>query len=782
MALKKTILTIMLLLSLIVTSAIATVSSSTSRVSYNANGALTSFTFTFGIGATSDLQVILTDSDGVETTLTETTHYTVSCTNSDCESGGSVVTVATYAAGNTITILRNIDITQESDFTENQPTLYETFEDALDKITRIDQQQSEEIDRSVKLKKTYSPSSYTVELTPEASKVIGWNSGGSALTNYATTTVYANRLACLNDDYGNSLATAYSDIGSDNVTVLVERDTTVSADLTLGSNINLMIINGAQISIASTKTLTIYSPANITASANQQIFTGDGTAAFTAGGEVYPEWWGIDGTADQTEINKAIVSMSSTHGVVKLGVKNYSITGQILVYTGTVINGSTQDVSSGTLSTTISSTYDGYAIAVASTAAETYSVALKDFKIILNSTGLTAMGGVDWNYVSSSIAENIIITLTGGNSTNAGFIIGRVSSKGGYYNRIIRCKAIATVGQHFDYGFATYGGCNQNVIDHFDARRCDTSVYLGGAHNTVSNLNSESTITNHIRLINGTGYGNHLILSPYLDSEATSIGILNDAIVGSHIINPYYVDLGTNFSAIGNCTVNMGMNKPSYTAATYGTTVAAWDALKFGVIGITVTDSVPFTISNPTNGHNGAVITIIINNDSGGAMGKITWGSAFVLRRAFINPTDGNKKAITFRRFGSYWEEESRQADELVAASPTSGMWTVGDTVWSSAPAASSPPGWTCVFVLNTTLTEEVSASETADITVTSIASVVAGDVVGIRLDDGSIYWDTVGDVTGGDLTLAGAGPASVAASGNAVYFFRFKAMANLAA
>jgi hypothetical protein len=86
------------------------------------------------------------------------------------------------------------------------------------------------------------------------------------------------------------------------------------------------------------------------------------------------------------------------------------------------------------------------------------------------------------------------------------------------------------------------------------------------------------------------------------------------------------------------------------------------------------------------------------------------------------------------------------------------------------------------VFQLETTSAEEISASEKTDISITSLTGVVAGDIVGIELDDGTIYWDSVADVTGGDLTLTGSGPASVAASGNAVYFFRFKAMASLGA
>lgn len=290
----KRLLSAFLILLLSAATAFGTVSDSTSRVTYNANGSTVDFAFTFGVGATSEIDVVLTTSAGVETTLTETTHYSVACTNDDCESGGTVTTVATYASGNTITIIRDVPITQETDYTENMPTLYETFEDALDKGIRIDQQQQEEIDRSFKMKRSYSPTTYSVEIAPEAGKLIGWNSGGTALTSYASSQVYVETFKILYDDYGNSLATAYTDIGSDNVTVLIDRDTTVSADLTLGANIELQFINGAQITVASTKTLTLYSPANIKAQPNQQIFTVAGTVAFTEAGEVSSLWFAAD--------------------------------------------------------------------------------------------------------------------------------------------------------------------------------------------------------------------------------------------------------------------------------------------------------------------------------------------------------------------------------------------------------------------------------------------------------------------------------------------------------
>jgi len=155
-----------------------TVATSNSRDAYNCSGG-TTYDFHFGVGATSEVKVVLTDASGVETTLTETTHYTVSATNSDYSSGGTVTTVSAYAAPNKITIVSNVPLTQESDFTEGMPTLYETFESGLDKLTRIVQQHNEIIVRSLTLPLSSASISALLPV-PVANAYLAINSAGTA--------------------------------------------------------------------------------------------------------------------------------------------------------------------------------------------------------------------------------------------------------------------------------------------------------------------------------------------------------------------------------------------------------------------------------------------------------------------------------------------------------------------------------------------------------------------------------------------------------------------------
>ena len=107
----------------------------------------------------------------------------------------------------------------------------------------------------------------------------------------------------------------------------------ISTNLALGDDIFLdATTNNALLSIANIITLTINSPENIIASKRQQIFTGAGSITFTLGGTRYAEWWGVDGTADDVQINAALASASiGTVGL--LGNKTYTTSGTINLIT-----------------------------------------------------------------------------------------------------------------------------------------------------------------------------------------------------------------------------------------------------------------------------------------------------------------------------------------------------------------------------------------------------------------------------------------------------------------
>lgn len=125
-----------------------TISTTTSKVGYNGNGVTTVFSVPFLFLANADLTVVLLSSAGVETTLTLSTHYTVTGAGND--SGGTLTMVTPPAVGERLTILREVALTQETDYISGDPFPAETHERALDRLTMIAQQLTEVVNRSLR--------------------------------------------------------------------------------------------------------------------------------------------------------------------------------------------------------------------------------------------------------------------------------------------------------------------------------------------------------------------------------------------------------------------------------------------------------------------------------------------------------------------------------------------------------------------------------------------------------------------------------------------------------
>lgn len=109
-------------------------------------------------------------------------------------------------------------------------------------------------------------------------------------------------------------------------------------------------------------------------------------------------------------------------------------------------------------------------------------------------------------------------------------------------------------------------------------------------------------------------------------------------------------------------TGNTGWKPTGYTerlTPTYGATVSISTSGYHGQYDIVVTDGNAFTISNPTTPISGIRITIRVKNTSGGAVGAITWGTAYKLA-AWTSPATGNSRAIEFQYDGTNWIEVSR--------------------------------------------------------------------------------------------------------------------------
>lgn len=171
-----------------------TVSSETSRKTFTGDGATTSFaTSPIAFFESSNLTVyVVTTATGASTTLTENTHYTVSggdgSTGTVSLAGGSSPYGAP-SASQTLVIMRDLPVTQSVDLQNNEASDADVIEETLDRLTMIAQQLSTLIGRSFTLADSDVSGVSTTLPTPAASKLVGWNSGATALTNYASTAI-----------------------------------------------------------------------------------------------------------------------------------------------------------------------------------------------------------------------------------------------------------------------------------------------------------------------------------------------------------------------------------------------------------------------------------------------------------------------------------------------------------------------------------------------------------------------------------------------------------------
>ena len=181
-----------------------TISTTTIKNSYSGNGSTTTFNYTFKITDQDDIDVIIRSSSGTETTKTITTHYTV--TGVGNSGGGTVVFTSGNipASGETVLLRRSTPLTQGVDLIENDPLPADTLEDALDKLTSINQELQEQADRSLKISRTNTMTSteFTTSATDRANKILSFDSSGElAITqelgtfkgNWSASTSYEQR-------------------------------------------------------------------------------------------------------------------------------------------------------------------------------------------------------------------------------------------------------------------------------------------------------------------------------------------------------------------------------------------------------------------------------------------------------------------------------------------------------------------------------------------------------------------------------------------------------------
>ena len=156
-----------------------TITTTTARNNYTGAGSTGPYAYTFRIFAATDLLVVTRNtSSGIETPLAYVTDYSVTGVGEGA--GGTITLTSALAVGYTMAITRVVPIVQDTDL-RNQGTFYpQTYEDALDYLTAIDQQQEDAIERSLKVGDAINPANFdTVISTVPAGAYLRVNTSGN---------------------------------------------------------------------------------------------------------------------------------------------------------------------------------------------------------------------------------------------------------------------------------------------------------------------------------------------------------------------------------------------------------------------------------------------------------------------------------------------------------------------------------------------------------------------------------------------------------------------------
>jgi hypothetical protein len=127
-----------------------TISAQTPRSGpYSGNGSTTAFGYGFLVEADTEIVVTVADAAGTETVKTLTTDYTVSGVGNSA--GGDVTFVTAPISTEQVVVTRIIALTQAVDLQNRKSVVPTVLETAYDKLTRIVQDQNEQLSRSVKV-------------------------------------------------------------------------------------------------------------------------------------------------------------------------------------------------------------------------------------------------------------------------------------------------------------------------------------------------------------------------------------------------------------------------------------------------------------------------------------------------------------------------------------------------------------------------------------------------------------------------------------------------------
>jgi len=532
-------------------------------------------------------------------------------------------------------------------------------------------------------------------------------------------------------NYAN-LPAAIAAIGTTPGTLYIDSAQAVTDDLIIPETLSVVVFKPGLLTISSGKILTI----NGSFQAGLfQVLDGLGTAIFGNGSvkEVYPQWWGGNGLGlvDQTTyIEKALDSGPHVHITSGIWLCNISI--------ADVLN----KTISGDGDNTILKTADDLSpvITIESTSVQVIGIRINNLKIDGNNTSYGIYMTASTPYVvTQSRVENIFfekctqsIRIESGTDAEECYL--------NYFNNI----RIA------------------NIPDAVDPAR-NYGIYINkGVYNIFSNVNI-------------TGVGDYCYALFNYATNNSFLDVVTDGVIrnGGQNASFYNTTIETIACTTPPTEVDEVFRNDGYNSTIIGLTIVNCDSAKC-LYGLNVWNPNHFITKVRVYGALQPDYAVIINDGSSGILSNVEGG----LYTSFQSVSEFIRSQWFIRNAG-----EIGRTEIFANASPVSGYYDQGDKAWNSEPAASGTPGWVCVKRIDTAIRIQAVATNVI-IEVDATTGMIAGDIVGITLDNGVIHWTDIDTVNDGDtMTITAGIPSGRTAEIDAiVYTNRWKAMANLSA
>ena len=154
-----------------------TISATPRRASYSGDGSTVTFAVPFKFLTDSHLRVVVTAANGTELAVAPAL-----VTGAGEASGGSVSLAVAPAAGETVTILGNTPLEQQTDLAISDGMPADVIETAVDLLTIQNQEQADQIGLAIKLPVSYSGSELQFP-APVANEVPYYDSNGKLVTS-----------------------------------------------------------------------------------------------------------------------------------------------------------------------------------------------------------------------------------------------------------------------------------------------------------------------------------------------------------------------------------------------------------------------------------------------------------------------------------------------------------------------------------------------------------------------------------------------------------------------